>query len=147
MAEAAEYAAAGRTAQWIDAFLRGPAENEAFADGLKLQHRYWLGPVKVKRHYLERCCGPEAHMEYVMPADSWRQRTAMLGSWIREGWDMPPVIGQLQEQQVSVRDGNHRLGALEQLGVEDVWVFVWNDHGVEPLQQWLAAVEGNHYEI
>ena len=145
MTEAAAYAAAGRTAEWIDAFLRGPAENEAFADGLKLHHRYWLGPVTVKLHHLERCCGPEPYMEYVMPEESWRQRTTTLSRWIRDGWDMPPVVGQLRRQRVSVRDGNHRLGALEQLGIEYAWIFVWNDHGVEPLQRWLETVHGRHH--
>ena len=145
--EAVGYAEAGRIEEWLHAFLQGPADNAAFSEGLQQKPRHWLGPVNVALDHIERCCGPEPHMEYVMPEESWQERTALFRTWLAEAWDMPPLIGQLHEGRVSVRDGNHRMGALEQLGVADAWIIIWNDDGHEPLQRWLERVQGQTHEV
>ncbi len=147
MSEAAAYAEAGRIEEWIHEFLLGPADNAAFSEGLQQQTRYWLGPVKVALSHIERCCGPEPHMEYVMPEDSWQERTALFRKWLNQEWDMPPLIGQLHGDRVSVRDGNHRMGAMEQLGMTDAWIIVWTDDGHEPLQRWFDYVNGPNHEV
>ena len=114
-----------RVADWVDAYLRGSGGNVPFADGLKLAPRHWEGPNLVAVGDLQRCCGPEPEMEYVMPPTSWTDRVSRLVSHLQSGGLVPPLIVNRQEGVLSVRDGNHRLAALQGLGVAEVWVLEW----------------------
>lgn len=64
-------------------------------------------------------------MEYVMPPTSWTDRVSRLVSHLQSGGLVPPLIVNRQEGVLSVRDGNHRLAALQGLGVAEVWVLEW----------------------
>ena len=124
---ALEAAHAGTLPVWIDAFLRGPGDNAGLADGLRSAPRFWLGPLKVPVATLSRCCGPEAGMEYRMDAAAWEDRVWALAASLDAGWEMPPLIVQARGEDLSVRDGNHRLGALEWLGRANASVLIWFD--------------------
>lgn len=118
----------GRLEEWIHAFLMSVGRNEGLSDGLKLQPRYWIGPVLMPLNRMERCCGPEPTMEYVMDPDHWEQHTGRMVASLEKGWMPPPLIAQYgHEKAFILRDGNHRYHALSRAGREAYWCIVWCD--------------------
>lgn len=125
-----QYAREGRLEDWIDAYLTEDPynPNPGLAQGLKLQKRWWFGPVHLPISALQRCCGPEPHMEYIEPEANWNRRLTALQGAMRGGWQPAPVIAQhLPGGTLSIRDGNHRLGALEREGHTHAWGVIWSD--------------------
>lgn len=127
LAEVREAAWRGRLAEWVDFHLRQPGGNPALADGLRPAPRVWEGPLRVPLHALARSCGPEPEMEYPEPPERWEARVTALATHVRAGGRLAPLIVQRRSGTLSVRDGNHRLGALERLGEPAAWVVVWTD--------------------
>jgi hypothetical protein len=117
----------GRIAEWVHAFLLGPGDNKALSDGLKRDHRHWIGPIQVPIKWLDRCCGPEREMEYPEDPQYWSTRIADIAKFIRSGGDVPPLIVEYRGDGLSVRDGSHRLGALEAENHETAWILIWYD--------------------
>ncbi len=70
-------------------------------------------------------------MEYRMDPDGWERRVAGLVVSRETGWDLPPLIAQVRGDELSVRDGNHRLAALERLGRPVAWALLWFDSVVD----------------
>lgn len=64
VSEAEAYAQEGRLEEWVHMFLLGPGHNPAFSQGLKLQPRYWAGPLQIDLDLLEPSAGPEPEREY-----------------------------------------------------------------------------------
>ncbi|MBZ9712672.1 hypothetical protein [Deinococcus multiflagellatus] len=106
---------------WVDTWLRQPGGN------LGLAPRQWEGPLPVAITALRRACGPEPGMEYPEPAERWTARLDALMQAHQRGARFAPLIVQRRGDVLSVRDGNHRLGALEQLGGTEAWVVIWSD--------------------
>lgn len=127
LAEVRGAARRGRLAEWVDSHLRQPGGNPALADGLRLVPRLWEGPLPVPLHALARSCGPEPEMEYPEPPERWEARVVALAAHLRAGGRLAPLIVQRRGGILSVRDGNHRLGALERLGEAGAWVVIWTD--------------------
>ncbi len=136
---AIDYAQQGRLEEWVHGYLLGgPWRNEGLSDGLKLQRRWWRGPVELPLAMLARCVGTEPGMEYPVRAEYWEGRMAEMIASIRGAGagplDMPPLIATFDPQtpaRLSVRDGNHRLGAYERLGWPNAWVLVWYNSEAE----------------
>ncbi len=121
-------AAAGqaRLAEWVDAYLvAGPWANRGLQEGLRKHPRHWLGPVRVALTRLTRCCGPEPGMEFPVPPHAWEKRTSSYATSFTEVEKLPPLIVEWRCGMLSVRDGNHRLGAIQRLGWTHCWVVVW----------------------
>ncbi|WP_221089018.1 hypothetical protein [Deinococcus aquaedulcis] len=112
---------------WVDTWLRQPGGNLGLADGLRLAPRQWEGPLPVAIAALRRACGPEPEMEYPEPTVRWTARLDALMQAHQRGARFAPLIVQRRGDVLSVRDGNHRLGALEQLGGTEAWVLIWSD--------------------
>ena len=122
-----EYAHKGQLEDWIDAFLRAEGNNVPLADGLKKQKRYWIGPLQFSLKRLLRCCGPEEEMEYRVSLESWNEKIDSLVEHIKSGGELPPFIVQYRQGIFSIRDGSHRYGAYERLGLETYWTLIWCD--------------------
>ena len=123
---AQEFAQANRLETWIHAYLNsGDNPNPGLSEGLKQTPRWWIGPIELPLEALTRCCGPEPHMEYVMPPDGWARRTGKIAQTLRKLADLPPLIVAYRDGELSIRDGNHRYGALEQRGLTTCWVIIW----------------------
>ena len=60
-----------------------------------------------------------------MDPEGWERRVAALAASLGGGWAMPPLIAQFRAGVLSVRDGNHRLGALGRLGRANAPVLIW----------------------
>lgn len=118
-------ASANELHRWVITYLRGPGNNSAFADGLERRIRHWRGPELIPLGQLERTCGPEPHMPFREPLESWRIRIARITSDFAGLDALPPVIAQYQSGRLLVNDGNHRLAAFEALGLASCWVIVW----------------------
>jgi hypothetical protein len=123
--QAHEYAVRGQLAAWVDGFLRGPGRNAALADGLALRQRWWIGPLELPLCRLSRCCGPEPTMEFHEPEARWSERIEVMRAAIVAGWEPPPVIAEHRSGLLSVRDGSHRVAALEVAARATCWVLVW----------------------
>lgn len=132
--KAQEYAEQGNIEAWIHDYLQNEGNNVPLSDGLKLRKRYWLGPLEVKLTNLKRIVGPEPHNEYVESEENWNRRIEAIALRLQQGWDMPPLIIENQGGVLSVRDGNHRMGALEKLDRKSCPVLIWDDAGVEHIR-------------
>jgi hypothetical protein len=135
---AMEYAANDDIESWIHLFLNGEGDNVGLSEGLKMKRRYWLGPIEINISYLDRVVGPESNMEYVEDGNLWNHNINQISNRIESGWDIPPLIAENREGFLSVRDGNHRLGALQKLNKEKCYVVIWDDSSVENI---LKAVQ------
>lgn len=135
---AQEYAEKGDIEGWVHLFLNGEGNNAALSEGLKRRPRHWIGPIEVDLACLERVVGPEPHFEYVENEDWWNLKITQISERIRSGWDTPPLIAQHINGTFSVRDGNHRLGAMEKLGRKSCHVVIWDDENSENIWQSLG---------
>ncbi|MFZ5814582.1 MAG: chromosome partitioning protein ParB [Bacillota bacterium] len=127
-ADVIRLASEGRLEEWIHRFLETDGNNLPMSDGLRLQRRYWIGPVVLPLARIQRCCGPEPTMEYVVDKDGWEQRVHGMIEGLRRGWAPPPFIAQFYEDGTfSLRDGNHRHEALRRAGREGYWCVIWCD--------------------
>jgi hypothetical protein len=141
---ALEYAEQGRLEDWIHAYLTGgPWANLGLSYGLKLQRRWWRGPLELPLEKLTRCLGPEPGKEYQVTQEYWDWRISGLAQSIQESGagprDMPPLIATYDPlcppgQRHSIRDGNHRMGAYEFLGWKTAWAVIWYNNEDEYIQ-------------
>ena len=116
----------GRLDDWAHRYLSsGPWANGGLRDGLRLQRRYWIGPLLLPLNHLERCCGPEPRMEFPTPADAWQRKVAGIASGLTDPMDVPPLLVEWRAGRLSVRDGSHRHAAMTAVGWNACWVIVW----------------------
>lgn len=109
---AMEFASKKDIETWVHLFLNGEGDNVVMSNGLKLKKRYWLGPIEIETSFLDRVVGPEPDLEYVEDEKWWDHNINQISERLNDGWDMPPLIAENRNGSLSVRDGNHRLGAL-----------------------------------
>jgi len=128
---AKEYAENDDIETWVHLFLNSEGGNVGLSDGLKAKKRFWVGPVEVETRLLERVVGPEIHMEYVEDKEWWDYNIEQISMRIIGGWDMPPLIAENREGVLSIRDGNHRLGALQNLQKDKCYLIIWDDNSIE----------------
>ena len=125
LSSAKAYADAGNLDAWIHLFLNEEGRNIPFSDGLKLFDRYYFSPAEFPVSLFRRCAGPEEEMKYRIDKDWWEQRVAGLEKSIQSDPDMPPLIVHYTDGEFELNDGNHRLQAYENLGIEKAWVIIW----------------------
>ena len=88
-----EAAAAGRTDEWIDAFLSfGVGANVPMALGLKQQRRWWIGPLFLPLDQFKRIAGPEPNMEFRCTHEAWDADVMTIIALRPE--HLPPVIAE-----------------------------------------------------
>lgn len=113
-------------AAWVDDYLRaGQWANIALADGLRLQERWWRGPLEYNLDLLQRCYGPEPYMEIQADEAAWESHIAGIAASLTDPYALPPLIAMYDNGVLSVRDGNHRHEALRRRGWSRGWVLIW----------------------
>lgn len=132
--EAIEFSKIGCIEEWIHIFLKTAGNNLALSEGLKLQKRFWLGPVLISVDKLIRCCGPEEDMEYYNEPKGWEIHINKFCDLINNGWEYPPLIAEHDSGKLIIRDGNHRHEALRRMGIEKCWVIIWDSNNQESLK-------------
>jgi hypothetical protein len=116
----------GKIEEWVHCYLTtGGWANPAFSRGLKLEKRWWNGPIEVNLKDLSRCVGPEPGMEYPVTFEYWDERTRQMALTLTEPLAIPPLIVEYRNGELSVRDGNTRHGAMELLQWRTCWVIFW----------------------
>ena len=131
---AREAANAGRTDEWVHAFLSsGLGANPPMAVGLRKQQRWWIGPVQLPIVSLTRICGPEAEMEYLTSQESWDEHVAAIMTVEPE--QLPPIIVEFRwPYPLRLSDGSHRHEALRRRGAESIWALIWCNSEAEFLE-------------
>jgi hypothetical protein len=123
---AQRYAREGRIEEWVHGYLNtGSWANPDFSEGLKLARRWWHGPINLPLDTLTRVVGPEPDMEFLVSEAYWHGRTQMMASSLVDPLDLPPLIVEYREGELSIRDGNTRYGAMALKGWETCWVVIW----------------------
>lgn len=137
VASALKRAKRGEIEAWVHEYLlsgSGGSTNRQFSDGLKLEKRWWYGPVALPLSDLTRAVGTEPDREYVVDADYWKKITSRMAASFTDLRAFPPVVVEYRDGELSVRDGNTRLGAMELLGWETCWAVIWFNSEEEYLQ-------------
>jgi hypothetical protein len=126
VASAKKHAADGQIEAWVDAYLaEGDWANAGLSEGLKLQTRYWVGPIEMALDDLVRTCGPEPNMPFQVDAAGWELKVTLLAGSIQDPADLPPVIAEYLQGILYIRDGNHRHEALRRYRANRCWVLIW----------------------
>ena len=123
------YAEAEKLDAWIHLYLNEEGRNIPFSDGLKLLDRYYFSPALVPLKFLKRCSGPEPEMKYRVDADWWEHKLGELKKTVEATPDFvnkcAPMFVEYTGGEFVLNDGNHRLQAYKDLGIEKVWVIFW----------------------
>ncbi len=78
-------------------------------------------------------------MEYRESLEDWNQKVDSLVGYIKSGGELPPFIVRYCQGIFSIRDGTHRYGAYERLGLETYWTLIWCD-SEEAFEEMKAAI-------
>lgn len=125
LTSALEYAKNGQIDNWVQAYLVSDGDNQKFADGLRMVHRFYYGPIRMPLSLFVRCCGPEAHMKWVVDEKGFEEKVTSLVSAIQAGSDLPPLIVEYVNGDFDLSDGNHRYEAYMRAEVKSSHVIVW----------------------
>ena len=99
--------------------------NPDLSKGLKLQMRWWNGPIELPIVELTRCVGPEPGKTYAIREALWCERTRKMADSMKDALSIPPLIVEYRQKEPTVCDGNTRCGAMEALGWQSCWVIIW----------------------
>ncbi len=121
-----------RIHDWVCEFLDSPGGNQGMAHGMRRRMRegkiYWLEPLNFPLAELTRCCGPEKGLEYPEKEKKWTSRLNKLRRAIKKGEKLPVIIANPRPwPTLSIRDGNHRYGALRLERKRKYWTLFWFD--------------------
>lgn len=122
---ARKFSNSGKIEEWIHQFLHDEGNNIPFSDGLKLENRYFIGPLKMPLSLFSRCCGPEETMKYRVGFEEFEERVTRIQHRLENGWDMPPLMICYENNGFELNDGNHRYEALTRLGVKEFDIIIW----------------------
>ena len=122
---AVEFAKAGKIEEWVHKYLLSDGNNKAFSDGLALCKRYYLGPIEMPCSLLCRCCGPEDNMKFRVNEGGFERKVSALMSAIDRGNDLPPIIVNYADRELTINDGNHRFEAYTRLGISKCYAIIW----------------------
>lgn len=125
---AMEYKKLNKIEEWVHEFLLDIGNNKDFSDGLKLEKRYYYGPVKMPLSMFRRICGPEEDMKYQNPKDGFEYHVGNMINSIGDGWDLPPLIINYTNKEFELNDGNHRYEALVRSNISDYYVIFWTSN-------------------
>lgn len=124
---AAKAAERDELAEWVRAFLASPgSDNPVLANELTERHRWWIGPLLLPLHLLQRLAGPPTH-PVLCPVDEeyWDDRVDDMARRIdEETWTPAPVIVSYEDGRFVLEDGNHRAEGLRRAGRESAWAVI-----------------------
>ncbi|WIV12711.1 chromosome partitioning protein ParB [Proteiniborus sp. MB09-C3] len=125
LSEAFEYSKRDKIEEWIHMFLHDEGDNFELSDGLKLEKRFFIGPIKIPLKLFERCCGPEENIKYKIDEIGFNERVCSIINRYKDGWDMPPLIINYCKGKFVLNDGNHRYEALVRSYITEYYAIVW----------------------
>ncbi len=122
-----------RLHEWVIDFLASPGGNNGMVKGMKQRLNektiYWVGPLNFPLAELTRCCGPEEGLEYPEKEKKWTGRLNKLRRAIKKGEQLPAILVNPRPWPIlSIRDGNHRYGALRLERKRKYWILFYFDN-------------------
>lgn len=125
LTSAEAYAKEGRIEEWVHEYLLGEGHNKPFSDGLRLQERFFTSPLMLPISALCRCCGPEENMEYRVRPEAFERKVSGIMQAAEGDADLPPLIVNFADGELTLNDGNHRYEAYLRLGQRECSVIIW----------------------
>lgn len=125
---ALKWAVEGKIEEWVHKYLltgKGGKTNPEFSEGLKREERWWNGPLELNLTALSPAVGTKSGMEFVVDKDKWHARISKLAKSFSNPLSLPPLIVEYRAEELSVRDGNTRYGAMSLLEWTTCWVVIW----------------------
>ena len=131
--ESIKYSKEGKIEEWVQSFLRDDktlyaSPNYALADGLKLEDRFYYGPVefdldKITPMRIEtNLSGNE--LDYYM-----KKVDRMANDF--NGENFPPLILEYKDDKFYLTDGSHRYSTLKRLGIDKYPSIIWGNKELE----------------
>ena len=123
---AIEFAKADKLEEWIHLFFCGEGNNKPFSEGLKLKPRKFHAPEMISLGTIKRDCGPEEGMKWRIDENNFNIKiNGIIKRYLKNDWDMPPLIVRYDGISFELNDGNHRYEALVRLKIDKYWVIFW----------------------
>jgi len=122
---ASEYAEAGMLEEWIHTYLLFDRRNKVFSDGLRLQYRYYYGPVVMPLSLFQRSSGPEVNMKWRVHPTVFENKVAQWMNRIRNKEDTPPLIIQFENGKFEINCDNPLFEASKRLQVSKHAIIFW----------------------
>ena len=120
------YAEDGKIEQWLQDFLRADGKNQALAEGLLKEERYYFGLLEIPIALLSDVkSGAPEYLHAENDIQYFFYIVDRMQEGMADGWDTPPLIVEYVYGNFQVNDGRHRLEAYRQLGAEKVWAVIW----------------------
>ncbi len=111
--------------EWLQLFLRNDGKNLAFADGLLLKKRYYIGPVKINLDMLQLKAGAPEYLTRENDITYFFEIVDRMKAAFEEAWDVPPLIVNYAKGKYEVNDGRHRYEMYQQLDIKEAEVLFW----------------------
>lgn len=127
LAQALEMARENRIEDWVNEFLNQSDHhgNAGLSKGLKLQKRFWQGPLELDFVSLIQGCGPSKEYPFYEPEIDWNITISKFKERLENGENPPPLIVEYRPSGFYIADGNHRYGAMKEVGLTKYWCVVW----------------------
>lgn len=122
---AAKYQEAGLLEEWIHTYLLYERKNTAFSEGLSLESRYYVGPVKMQISLFSRNCGPEDDMKWKVDREIFESKVSNWEEAIEQKKELPPLIVNYENETFEVNCNNPLLEALKRSGKIEYPVILW----------------------
>lgn len=111
--------------EWTAAFLASDgSDNTGLAEQLDNDVEHWLGLYRLPFDELNRLAGPPGQPTLARLHDDGLERVEDMEDSIDDGWQPPPLVVSVRDDQLVLEDGNHRVEGLRRRGETDYWAVV-----------------------
>jgi len=115
-------------AAWVCAFLASDgSDNAALGEKLRDEKQSWIGPIELPFDELNRLAGPPDQPTLDRMDDGDIDTVEAMQEEIDEEWEPAPLVVSVDDGQLKVEDGNHRIEALRRAGRSSYWCVVGFD--------------------
>lgn len=125
VSSAEEYAECGLLEEWVQTYLLFERKNKEFSNGLYLEERYFVGPVKMPLTLFHRSSGPEKQMKWRVNVTVFLHRVQMWTERIADGGTTPPLIIGYADGTFEINCDNPLFEALTHIRRESYPVIIW----------------------
>lgn len=122
---AIEYANAGMLEEWIQTYLQFVRGNKEFSDGLKMEYRYYIGPVLFPISFFRRSSGPEPDMKWQVHPVVFEDRVIDWMKLINNNSDVPPLIINYSDSEFEINCNNPLFEAMVRLQKNEHYIIFW----------------------
>lgn len=125
ISSAEEYAEWGLLEAWVHTYLLFERKNKEFSNGLYLEDRYFIGPLKMPLSLFHRSSGPEKQAKWRVDATAFGHRVQIWTERITGGETTPPLIIRYADREFEINCDNPLFEALTRIKRESYPVIIW----------------------